>query len=587
MKLRQDHNQRLAEIFSDMSAYYRYLGAAERFRALAYAKAAKIIRGLKEDVSNYVSEHTLEELPGIGESISEKIMEFLNTGTIRKYEMLRKKVPAGIIDMLEIRGFGPESLRRIHTELKIDTREELIRALQDGRIAKLKGFGAKKTENMLRGLKIHKTIEERMLLWDALQTGNKLLEWIKGFPGVVNAELAGSLRRKKETIGDIDVLVCCAEKERKKIVKLFTDSDFVQRVLAAGDTKASVILEGTGKQVDVRLINENEWGSALQYFTGSKEHNIHLRKLAKEKGYSISEYGIFRVKDGKRVGGKTEEEIYHTLGLKFIPAEMREDKGEIELAAGKKLPELIPLNDIKGDLQMHSTWSDGTNSIAEMAAAAKKIRGWEYIVITDHTESSRIAKGLTGKEILKQLKEIHDLNRKNGDQFIKCGIEVDILPDGTLDVDDEILSQLDWVTASIHSGFSKDNTERIIRACENPFVNCIGHPTGRLIGDREAYTIDFAKIISAAKKTGTALEINAQPQRMDLNDELAMEARKANVPLVISTDSHDKEQFDYMQLGVAIAQRAWCTAGDILNTKSWNEIARFRNKKLSKTKQYA
>lgn len=329
---------------------------------------------------------------------------------------------------------------------------------------------------------------------------------MKQLAEVKQVELAGSLRRRKETIGDIDVLVSCEEKYRKKIVSHFVSSTIAKQVLAKGDTKASIILKDSGKQVDLRIVNEDEWGAALQYFTGSKEHNIHLRTIAKDKGYKISEYGIFNIKNEKKVAGKTEEEIYRTLGFQMIPPEMREDKGEIELAGKNKIPKLVSLQDIKGDLQMHSVWSDGISTIEEIVKYVKKNFAYQYIALTDHSKSSRIANGMDEKQLLKQIKTIEQLNEKLGERFVKTGIEVDILPDGTLDIADEVLAQLDWVTAAIHSNFNRDNTERIIRACENPFVYCIGHPTGRLIGSREPYKVDMKKVIEVAKKRAQHLK---------------------------------------------------------------------------------
>jgi len=574
------HNQELARIFNSTSAIYQYLGGQERFRALAYQKAARVIAGLNEDVEVYIKNNTLKELPGIGERIAGKIEEFIKTGKIKKYEQLKKTVPFDLLELLEIKGFGPQSLKRIHDELKVTKKTEIIQALQDGKVEKMKGFGRKKVDNMLRGLKLHKTIEDRMLLWDALEAGEKLISWVKNIPETKQAALAGSLRRGKETIGDIDLLVSSDEKYRKKIIEHFTSSPLIKEVLAKGNTKVSVVMKDTGRQADLRIVNADEWGSALQYFTGSKEHNIHLRKIANEKGYKISEYGIFLLKNNKKVGGKTEEEIYSTLGFTCMPPEMREDKGEIDLAAKNKIPKLISLNDIKGDLHMHSVWSDGVNSIEEIATFIIRNFKYEYIVMTDHSKSSRIAKGMDEKQILKQLKAIDEVNKKLGKDFVKKGIEVDILADGTLDVADEILSQLDWVTASIHSGFNHDNTERIIAACTNPYVSCIGHPTGRLIGTREPYKLNLDQIITAAKETGTSLEINTQPDRMDLNDQHVMMAREKNVKLVMNTDAHAYKHFDFMKLGIFIARRAWCTAKDILNTHSWDEIRKFtQNKK--------
>lgn len=566
-------NKELAFIFNDMSLIYRFLGAAQRFRAIAYQQAARAIDSLQQDITYYINNGTLESIHGVGESIALKIKEYIGTGKIEKYEQLKKTIPYGIINLMNIRGFGPQSLRKLHAALKINTRDELISALQDGRVSKIKGFGPRKIENMLKGLKLHKAVEDRALLWDALEAGEKIITRLKQLPEVKQAELAGSLRRKKETIGDIDILVSCERKNRKKIIAHFTSSDMAGEILAKGDTKASIILKELNRQADLRIVNEDEWGAALQYFTGSKEHNVHLRTIARDKGYKISEYGIFQIKNNKKVAGRSEAEIYGILGFQLIPPEMREDRGEIELAGKNTLPDIVSIGDILGDMQMHSTWSDGIYSIEEIAAYVKKYFHYKYIVITDHSKSSRIANGLDEHQLLKQLKEIERINNKLGENFIKAGIEVDILTDGSLDISDEILSRLDWVTASIHSNFNHDNTSRIIRACENPFVNCIGHPTGRLIGSREPYKIDMNEVIDIAKATGTYLEINSQPDRMDLNDELARLAKDKGVKLVISTDSHSLKQLHYIKLGVFIARRAWCTAEDILNTRKWKDIS--------------
>lgn len=575
-------NSELSDIFIKMSEIYRYMGGEERFRAIAYNKAAKVIAALPQDVSVYLKNDTLKALPGIGEGISEKIEEYILTGKIEKYEQLKATTPTELIDMMEISGFGPQTLKSIHDELKISTKDELTKALQNGSISKLKGFGFKKVEGLKRGLKLHKTIEDRMLLWIGLEVGEKLKQWFAEFKEVKQVELAGSLRRKKETIGDFDILISCEERHRKKITNAFTVSKFVKQVIAKGLTKVSIILMDSGKQVDLRIVNEDEWGAALQYFTGSKEHNIHLRTIAKEKGYKISEYGIFNITTDKRIAGKSEDDIYRTLNFQPMPPEMREDKGEIELAAKKQIPELITLQDIKGDLHIHSNWSDGINTIEDIVKYIKQHFAYQYIVITDHSKSSRIANGMDERQILKQLKEIEQINEKLGEPFVKKGIEVDILPDGALDISDEILSQLDWVMAAIHSNFNKDNTSRIIKACENTYVNCIAHATGRLIGQRESYQVDMGEVISVAKNMHTAIEINAQPQRMDVNDELAMLAREKGVSLLINTDSHSLSNFDFMKLGVYTARRAWCTKHDVLNTKSWNELELFRKSKIKK-----
>lgn len=575
-------NKELGKIFSDMSHIYQYKNGKQRFRAIAYEKASRVINDLQDDITTYTKKGQLEEIPGVGSSIAEKINEYIKTGKIRKFESLKKTVPIDMLDLMNIAGFGPQSLKRIHQRLKINNRDEVIKALQDGRISEIKGFGKKKVDNMLRSLKLHKTVEERMLLWPAMEAGNKVLDEFKKMKEVQQAELAGSLRRKKETIGDIDILVACDEKSRKKIIKNFVSLPLIKEVLAKGDTKASVIIKEFNKQVDVRIINPDEWGSALLYFTGSKEHNVQLRTIARDKGYKISEYGLFDIKTGKRIAGTTEEEIYNKLGFESIPPEMREQKGELDLAAKNKIPSLVTLADIKGDMQMHSTWSDGTMDIEDLARFVSGHYPYEYIVLTDHSKSEIVAGGMNEEQFIDQVKEIRRVNTKLKKDFIKTGTEVDIKADGSLDLKDELLEQLDWVCASIHTGFTHDNTERIIAACENKFVNCIGHPSGRLIGQREAYPVNWEKVFRAAKQTNTAFEINCQADRMDLNDELARMARENGVKLTISTDSHQQSQFAFMQLGVFIARRAWCTKNAILNTASWNEIKKFAERKRKK-----
>jgi DNA polymerase (family 10) len=575
-----DRNKQLATILHHLASIYRFLGGENPFRAMAYQKASQAIQGLPDDITYYIEQDTLEEIPGIGKSMEKEIREFNKSGKIRRFEKLKKSVPYELMELMDISGFGPKSLKRIYEELHLRTKDEVIDALRDGTISELKGFGEKKVENMLRGLKLHKILDDRMILWEALQKGEEIMAKLREFPEVKKIELAGSLRRRKETIGDFDILATTSWKGRKKLVDYFTSSALADRVLAKGETKASVILNN--KQADLRIVDDDEWGSAMQYFTGSKEHNIHLRTIARDKGYKISEYGIFNIRNDKRVAGKTEEEIYHTLGMQLMPPEMREDRGEIDLAIRHKIPKLIELDDICGDLQMHSDWSDGLQTLEEIVEFVRKNFRYDYIAVTDHTKASRVAGGMDERGFLKQIQVIKAINHKLDKDFLKTGAEVDILANGSLDLSDEVLAQLDWVTASIHSGFGRNNTDRLIKACKNPYVHCIGHPTGRLIGKREAYPVDINELVHAARKTGTALEINAQPDRMDLNDDLAMTARMKGVKLVISTDSHKPTDFHFMKLGVYVARRAWCTAEDILNTRSWKDVRKIVSKKSMK-----
>jgi DNA polymerase (family 10) len=572
-------NKDLAKMLHDIASIYRFSNGENRFRAMAYQNASKVIAELPDDIRHYLETDTLDQIPGVGKTLESNIKEYARTGHIARFDKLKKKVPFELMELMDITGFGPQSLKTIYKKLQLETKEEVIHALQSGMICKLKGFGPKRVQNMLRGLKLHKLSEDRMLLWDALMEGEKIIEEMGTLPGVKKIELAGSLRRRKETVGDFDILISASNKARREIVDYFVSASVASRMLARGDTKASIILKKSGRQADLRLVDDDQWGSALQYFTGSREHNIHLRSIAKDKGYKINEYGIFNTRSGRRVAGKTEDEIYRTLGMQSMPAEMREDKGEIDLAIRHSVPELVTLADIRGDMQMHSNWSDGLQTLDEIVEFVQKNFKYQYIVITDHTKSSRIAGGLSEKEILDQLKVIREINARLGKDFVKAGTEVDILSDGTLDVSDEILSQLDWVTAAIHSGFKHDNTDRLIRACESPYVHCIGHPTGRLIGKRDPYPLDFPQLVKSAKETGTALEINAQPDRLDLKDEYISVARENHVKLVISTDSHRSNDFYFMRLGVYMARRAWCTAGDILNTRTWKKIEDFKEQK--------
>ncbi|MGD8428381.1 MAG: DNA polymerase/3'-5' exonuclease PolX [Balneolaceae bacterium] len=577
-------NKELARIFDDMAAIYSFHGSKDRFRVIAYQNAARILDHLTEDIRDFMGDDKLEDIKGIGEGIAAKIREYVKTGKIKKYDELKKEIPIDLVELLKIPGMGPETLKKLHSELHIDTREDLLDALDSGEVEELKGFGQKTVENLRQGLMQARKSAKRILLAEALEIVEELQASLSECKEIRKLEFAGSIRRMKETIGDIDILATAGKGDRDKVLNFFTSLPGVKKVLARGNTKASIVIEQKNRQVDLRLVNENQWGAALLYFTGSKDHNIHLRKIAKEKGYKINEYGLYDIDGNKKITGETEAGMYKQLGLSWIPPEMRENEGEIELAAHNNIPRLIERKEIKGDFHMHSDWSDGLNRIEELSEYVKENYPYEYLILTDHSKTSRIAGGLTEEEVIKQREEIDAANKKLGVNFIKAGIEVDILPDGSLDFDDGLLSKLDWVTASVHSRFNEDNTQRILKACENPYVNAISHPTGRLIGKRKEYPVDLKLVIQKAIKTGTALEINAQPQRMDLNDSWARMAQQEGAMLVIGTDSHDLMSFDYMKLGVAIARRAWCISENVLNTMSWGEIVKFRDRKRGKKK---
>ena len=566
-------NKKLARIFKELAAIYRFLGDKHFFRARAYDKAARIIGSWKTDVIEYLEEDKLEELKGVGESIANKIKEFGRTGTVKKYEELKDQVPEDFIHLMDVKGLGPKTLKHLHDQLGIGTRSELEKVLEDGTVANLKGFGQKKVDNMLEALRTHKQMEGRMLLSTAKDIGDHFYDAVRDLAGVQDLVLAGSLRRKKATIGDIDLLVAANYEDAQPIIQKFADSEQVADILVKGDTKCSIIAEDTNTQVDLRVIRPQEWGAALLYFTGSKEHNVQLRQIAKDKGLKVSEYGIFEQKTNKRVVSETEEAMYDQLGLAWIPPELREDRGEIEKAAKADLPDLIELEAIKGDMQMHSEWSDGVLTMEQlMATFRESFQRYEYMALTDHSKAVRMAGGMDEKQFEKQINAIKDLRDTYKTPFLLAGAEIDVHTDGTLDLADSLVAQLDWVVASIHTRFDQDNTERLVRACYHPHVHVIGHPTGRLIGSREPYEVNMQKVIQAAKETGTALEVNAQPERLDLDDTLAMQAREAGVPLVISTDGHSPGDFHFMNFGLFMARRAWCEAPDVLNTWSLSAI---------------
>lgn len=581
---RPHHNVELAAMFHQMALCYRYLGNEHRFRAMAYDVASRTVSGLKDDIAVYATDiDTLDKLNGIGQSIGGKIMEYLATGKIRTFERLKKRVPEGLLELMEIKGFGPATVRHIHEALHVNNREGVMEAIESGSLEQIKGFGSKRIENMSRGLKLYKESLARMLLFDALVLGNELLNKVKVLPGVRKAELAGSLRRKKETIGDIDIVVEAEQKDWKKVVAKFVTLEGIERVLAKGNTRASIILKQGGVQVDVRVVEEQQYGSALFYFTGSKEHNIKLRNIAKGRGWKMNEYGVFDEVTGKRLAGTIEKDIYDLFDMQYVPPELREERGEIEEAVSHTLPHLVEEADVRGDMQMHSNSSDGAEDIETIASfILANYPAYEYIVITDHSPNARVAKGMKTEEFLKQFEKIDRVNRNLGKRFIMKGVEVDILNDGTLDLPDDLLGQFDWVTASIHSGFTKDNTQRLVNACRHPYVHCIGHPGGRLIGKRIGYKVNWKELFEKAATTGTAIEINAQPARLDLRDELVKDAIKQGVKMTVSTDAHALNQYQYMSLGIAVARRGWCTANDVLNTYTWDAIEDFKRSKVTK-----
>lgn len=559
-------NQEIAQIFYNIADILEMKNV--QWKPAAYRKAARALDSLSEPVEDVFKEggiKALEDIPGIGERLAEKIIQYIKTGKIKEYEKLKKTLPKGLIDMMNVQGIGPKKAQKLYKELHIKSVKDLEEAAKKHRIQKLETFKEKTEENILKGIEIFKQKKGRMLLGLALPQAREIISQLKKVKGVQQVEAAGSLRRMKETIGDIDILV--TSKDHEAVMDAFTKMPSVKRILAKGETKSSVWLK-TGLQVDVRVLDPSSFGSALQYFTGNKDHNIKLRAIAIKKGLKLSEYGLFTKKGNKKVAGKTEEEVYKKLGLPYIEPELRESMSEIDAAKQKKLPYLVTLKDIKGDLHIHTNYSDGVNTVKEVAEACRKL-GYDYMCVADHSKSTTIAHGLSEKQVDKQIDEIKKLNKKLRGIKVLTGTEVDILEDGSLDFPDKILKKLDVVTASVHRKFKmskKQMTERIIKAMSNDNVDIIGHPTGRLIGKREGYDLDFDKLFKAAKDTKTILEINSQPDRLDLNGYLVKEAVSKGVKLAVVTDAHSLVQLNFMELGVAMARRGWCEKKDVINT---------------------
>jgi DNA polymerase (family 10) len=556
-------NQQIAKIFSEISDLLELKGE-NVFRIRAYRRAAQNMDNLSKDVSALSTEE-LESIPGIGKDLAGKIHEFLDTGKIAKHEELKREIPGGVLQLLTVPGLGPKKAKMLFERLKVKSVDGLEAAIRKGRLAGLPGIQKKTEENILKGIELIKRGNERRPLGHALPLAEDIVRRLKDTAPVDNIEVAGSIRRRKDTVKDIDILT--TSKRPEAVMDAFVKLPLVSRVLMHGPTKSSVITE-EGIQVDLRVVDGDSFGAALQYFTGSKQHNIKLREMAVRAGIKINEYGVFKGPGEKRIGGKKEEDVYKALKLPFIPPELREDTGEIEAALEGKLPDLVTLEDIKGDLHVHTNWSDGSHDLGALVQAAKK-KGYSYIAITDHTKGLGVAHGLDEKRLAEEIGLIDTANKKLSGFRILKGTEIDIRSDGRLDLNDDALAGLDIVVASIHSGFKQTQeqiTARLISAVRHPCVSVIAHPTGRLIGERDAYAVDMEAVLKEAAKYGVAMEINAYPLRLDLNDLHAKMAKELGVPLVISTDTHVTSQFDLMTYGVSIARRGWAEKKDVLNT---------------------
>jgi len=571
-------NLEIAQLYERTADVLAVIGEENPFRLLAYRKVARVLTDLPQDVEALLQSGEIANVPGIGESTIKKIREYLSTGKIAEFDDIAAQIPAGVVKMIQIPSVGPKTASLLWHEGGVTNVEDLLAKIDSGALKNIKGLGDKKLQKIKENIAHLATSAGRIRIGEALPIAESLVAALRDLKFVQNAMYCGSLRRGKETIGDIDIAVSADPKHGKTISDAVTSHHLCAKVIAAGETKTSFITVGS-LQVDVRVVPPESWGSALQYFTGSQAHNVKLRELAQKKNLKLNEWGLFKTAGNKetRIAGETEEEIYKALGLNFIPPEMREDRGEIEFSAlstQHSVLTLVERADIRGDLHMHTTASDGANSIEEMVAEAKR-RGYEYIAITDHSKSQFQANGLKSDRLLQHIKAIHAVAKEaskgaGGGILVLAGSEVDILADGSLDYEDELLAQLDWVVASPHAALSQEGpaaTQRLITAAANPHVCVIGHPTGRIVPSRRGLEVDMPKVIFAAARNGIALEINANYHRLDLRDTHARLAVEAGVPLCINTDAHALAEFDQMIYGVLTARRAWAKKTDVLNTK--------------------
>jgi len=564
-------NKEISEMLSEYTDLMKIMGE-NKYRVRAYDNASRIVADRTIDLEKMVKEDRLEEIKGIGEGIATTIKNIFEKGYCEPLEELRKELPPGFEELLNIPGLGPKTAGKFLEELEISNIEDLKKALQAEKIRELKGMGAKTEENLLEALKEYEEYTSYINLDQALETSNKLIKELKKKSSkIIKITTAGSTRRRKIKIGDLDILMSVKDKKDHNLLETIKGLELIKNILLEGETKVSGRTTD-GLQVDFRIVNQDEYPAALLYFTGSKYHNVRLRQIAKDKDYKLNEYGVFAGE--KRIAADSEAAIYKLLDLKYMEPEIREDRGEIEAAQKDELPDLISLEDIKGDFHVHSNYSDGTMTIKEMIEAAKE-RGYQAIAFTDHSQSLNIANGLSVKRVKKQWQEIEEIRKEFPDFLILKGIEVDIKKDGSLDYNDEILAGFDIVIASVHANFNlaKDEmTERIIKAIENPYVNIIGHPTGRMLGQRQPFEFDYEQVLKKAKANDVILEINASPSRFDLDDTMARDALREGVKLIINTDSHHSDQYEYMKYGICIARRAWAEPKDIVNTYSIKKL---------------
>ncbi|MGB5080451.1 MAG: DNA polymerase/3'-5' exonuclease PolX [Burkholderiales bacterium] len=561
------HNADIARMFEEIADLLE-IGDANPFRVRAYRNAARVVGELRLDIAaTIVRGQELPKLPGIGEDLAGKLREIATTGRCAMLERLRRKTPPAIAELLRIPGLGPKRVKALYRELDVQTLEQLYRAARDGRIRDVHGFGEKTEVNILRSVEARLSKARRFKLAVAAQYADALAEYLRRSRGVGEVVVAGSLRRMRETVGDIDILATAAASS--DVMSRFVAYAEVKEILSHGDTRSSVLL-GSGIQVDLRVVPRESYGAALHYFTGSKAHNIAIRRLAQARGLKLNEYGIFRGK--KRISGETEKSVFSAVGLPYIPPELREDRGEIEAARAGRLPRLVELSDLKGDLHSHTRWTDGHHSVEEMALAARA-QGLAYLAITDHSRRLTVARGLDPERLRKQMDEI-DRTAVSGLTLLK-GIEVDILEDGTLDLPDSVLRELDVVVAAVHGKFDlsrERQTARILKALDHPLVTMLAHPLGRLIDAREPYDVDMLRIIRKAAARGRFLELNAHPERLDLFDTHCRMAKDEGVLVCVNSDAHGIQQFDNLRYGIGQARRGWLEKRDVANTRALSEL---------------
>ncbi len=571
------------------------LKVENRFRIGSYRRAAQTIQSLPQPVAQIIEQDKdLTELAGVGESMAEHIREIVQTGALKALNELRKEFPATLGELMEVEGLGPKRTKQLYDKLKISSIKELEQALDAGKLATLPGFGKKSVEKLRQAIQTFRKRPKRFRLMDADQLVRPLIEYLREGGGIEQLEVAGSYRRRMETVGDIDILAACDNPE--PMMQRFQSYPEVERVLAAGTTRGTIILR-SGLQVDLRILPQRSYGAALNYFTGSKAHNIAIRTLGVERGLRINEYGIFRVPkevkaedlekaEGERIGGANEQDVFRILKLDYILPELREDRGEIQAAQEHKFPELINVDDIRGEFHMHSKWTDGNNTIEEMVRACKE-RGYQYCAITDHSKADTVASGLSANDFKRQREEIEQVRSRIGGITLLAGCEVDILADGSLNLPDHLLEQFDVVVAAVHSKMDMPKsqmTRRVLRALAHPAVTILAHPTGRLINEREPFAIDLEEIFHAAKEYQVVVELNAQHARLDLNDVHVRRAREVRVKITINSDAHGVQQLRFMSYGIDQARRGWLEKRHVLNTMSWPQLEKWFKQRRQRSK---